>query len=141
MPRDGGDLELVPIPIAHLDAVWPLVLDDLENVASRSNGTVSVEGMAERFGDGRWQLVIVWGDGQVHATIGIEWHTAMTGKKLCSIRFATGRHASRWRHLLSVIEDIARMRGCEAVAMTARPGWAKWLTDYRRTHVLLEKAL
>jgi hypothetical protein len=112
----------------------------MESIVERSNGRYSVPGMLERFARGDWILWIVW-DGAVRAIVGTELYRDISGIKCCMIRFATGREAATWTHLLDEIETWARDEGCQRLDMIARKGWAKHLPDYKMSHVFLEKDL
>lgn len=112
----------------------------MEAICERSQGRYSVPGMLERFAKGEWILWIVW-DGSVRAIVGTELYRDVSGMKCCMIRFATGRQAATWTHLLREIEDWARGEGCQRLDMIARKGWARHLPDYKMTHVVLEKEL
>lgn len=131
---------LQAIPPQHLGEVFPLVRPLMESVAERSKGRWSVPGMLERIATGDWLLWIVW-DGSVRAIVGTELYLDVSGMKCCMIRFATGREASGWTHLLDEIEEFARAEGCGRIDMIARKGWAKHLPAYRMSHVFLEKDL
>ena len=147
-PSSSSAAEAAPtlyqIPVADLALVVPLVGELMERVAERSDGRYSVGGMLTRFAKGDWQLWIVWdggAQGSVRAVIGTELYHDISGLKCCTIRFATGRGAARWTHLLADIEAWARSEDCVKLDMIARKGWAKHLPDYALTHVFLEKDL
>ena len=131
---------LQAIPPAHIAEVLPMVLPLMEAICERSAERYSVPGMIDRFVKGEWILWIVW-DGSVRAIVGTELYRDVSGLKCCMIRFATGRQAATWTHLLAEIEDWARENGCRRLDMLARKGWAKHLPEYRMSHVFLEKDL
>ena len=112
----------------------------LESVVERSNGRYSVPGMLQRFATKDWILWIVW-DGSVRAVLATELYHDISGMLCCTIRFATGKGAAGWTHLLSEIEDWARANGCQRLDMLARKGWAKHLPEYTMSHIMLEKDL
>lgn len=139
-PSSAVEPELAAIPAEHIGEVFPLVRVLIEGVAERSDGRYSVPGMLELFARGTWLLWVVW-DGGVRAIVGTEIYHDVSGMRCCMIRFATGREAKGWTHLLAEIEDYARAQGCERLDMLARKGWAKHLPDYKITHVAMEKDL
>lgn len=57
------------------------------------------------------------------------------------IRVCTGKNPERWLHLLEHIERYAKGCACTKIAAFARPGWKKLLTNYRASHVYLERTL
>jgi hypothetical protein len=62
-------------------------------------------------------------------------------RKLLKIIGCTGRGYKDWSHLVSGIENFARLEGCSHIEAIARPGWHKILKDYRKTHIRLDKCL
>ncbi len=143
-PSSAAEHRVAPvlqaIPPQHLGEVFPLIASLMESISERSKGRYSVPGMLERIACNEWQLWIVW-DGSVRAIVGTELYRDVSGMKCCMIRFATGREAAGWTHLLSQIEAWARDEGCARMDMIARKGWAKHLPEYRMSHVFLEKDL
>ena len=135
-----ADIALQAIPPRNLGDVFPMVSPLLESIAERSNGRYSVPGMLDRFARGDWILWVVW-DGSVKAVVATELYHDVSGMLCCMIRFATGREASKWAHLIDEIEEWARANGCKRLDMLARKGWAKHLPDYKMSHVFLEKDL
>lgn len=57
------------------------------------------------------------------------------------ILVCAGENRAFWLPYLADVENWFRAQGCVRVEAMARPGWARDLADYRKTHVMLEKAL
>lgn len=90
------------------------------------------------------QEVVVWAivrDQDVRGVVGTEIVESPSGLRSLIIRFCVGKKLNEWVHLLDEIEAFARASGCQRIETWARKGWAKHLSDYRMTHVLLEKDL
>jgi hypothetical protein len=62
-------------------------------------------------------------------------------RKACVVVACGGDDMRRWIGLLDSIEAYARAAGCEAVRMMGREGWQRMLPSYRRTGIVLERAL
>ena len=133
-------MQLIIIPREHLQTVIPMVLDKLQAVADRSHGNLTVEGIVQCFIDGRWNLWVVW-DGKPHAVVATELYMNTGGLHVCDIAICSGDNSHLWMHLLSEIEEFAEMNGCVKVRLKGRKGWGKKLSDYKLTHVILEKAM
>ena len=124
----------------QIEAAWPMIEDQIKEVCARTGGRWTLDGVAMRFLERKWQLWIVW-DGRLRAVLATELHLEMSGQKTCDVRFCTGGHSLEWVHLIEHLELWAQAEGCTRLAMIARKGWAKRLPDYHMTHVHLEKAL
>ena len=127
-------------PAAAEPQLQAMVAAHIDSVVMRSRGRYSRKGVVERLLSGDWQLWLVW-DGSVKGTLATELYFDVSGDKACTIRFCTGADAKDWVRLIDHIESWARAEGCKRMAMQARKGWAKHLTDYKLTHVVLEKPL
>lgn len=125
------------VPVPFLNVVWPQVSQWIaERVVERSNGELSLAGIAERLLTGEWQLWVVV-DGTYRAVLATE----LTKEGIARINFATGRGAEDWKHLIDEIKEWARQQGCHHLKMLARKGWAKHLPEFKISHVMLEMDL
>jgi len=61
--------------------------------------------------------------------------------KVCTIVACGGLGIVRGISAIHDIENYAREMGCKSVRIMGRKGWAKVLTDYRTTKIVLEKEL
>ena len=87
------------------------------------------------------QLWLAWERGvgaEAVAVTGISEHALM---RVAVIYICIGRQREYWIEFLAKLEDWARAEGCRRIEAWARPGWEKVLKGYRKTHVMLEKAL
>ena len=86
-----------------------------------------------------WAVVI---DRQIKAVIGTHLRDYPTGVRTCCIDFAGGAGFRRWvEPVLETIEEYARFNECQRVETFARKGWAKYMQEYKLTHVHMEKEL
>lgn len=128
------------IPAENIDSVLPLIADKLRSICERSRGLIDFQATVDAFRSGNLQLWIVW-DGSVMAVGATELQVMATGLKVCTIRFLTGENSLDWLHTLADLEAWAKHNGCHRVAGYMRKGWAKRLSDYKMSHVYLEKEL
>lgn len=140
MTKPRSKLVLQKVPIEHAQSVIPHVLDRLTAIVNRSGDRYSVAALAQLIVSGEFQLWVI-GDDAVKAVLLTELFFAPSGKKVASIRAATGDGAEGWLHLLPELEAWAKSEGCHCIEAVARKGWARRLTDYKMTHVILEKEL
>ncbi len=140
MTKPRSKLVLQKVPVEHAQAVIPHVLDRLTAIVNRSGDRYSVAALAHLIVSGEFQLWVI-GNDAVKAVLLTELFFAPSGKKVASIRAATGDGAESWLHLLPELEAWAKSEGCHCIEAVARKGWARRLTDYKMTHVILEKEL
>lgn len=60
---------------------------------------------------------------------------------VCEIWLTGGGDHREWLHFIERIEEAARGRGCVAIELTGRKGWARLLPQYRQKAVVLERKL
>lgn len=133
-------MALQKVELQHIAAVIPHVLDRLGAIVGRSGERYSIKSLIELIARGEFQLWVI-GDEHIRGVVLTELFFAPSGKKVASIRAATGDAAEGWLHLLPELEQWAKSEGCHVVEAIARKGWARRLTDYKLTHVVLEKEL
>lgn len=137
-------IRFLQIPPAMIGAIGPLILTRLESIVSRSSGRASIEDIVRRVLAEEWYLWVAMDDEtkEVLAILAAELKLAPTGMKIASVVAATGDDRKRWRDgFLECIEGWARDNGCGLVEIVARPGWERELQSYKKTHVVLERAL
>jgi hypothetical protein len=134
-------MRLLPVPPEHLDGVFRIMHREVGSIASRSNGRLSASDLLEmaRAGD-----LIVWAvaDPQINLVAIVLAEIRLYPRaKVCRLVGCAGRDRKSWLPLLSEIERWAASVGCTQMHAEARKGWAGELSDYRVTHILLEKDL
>lgn len=127
-------MNILPVPLVDVPAVWPVVLPFAEKIArvQPEDWPLSViKSMAE---DGRIKLWLI-GDGEgplaaVGATSIVEKNS---GGLICALRWVAGSGPRRWAHLLAHVEDWAKMQGCSAVRLDfgKHKAWTRLLPGYR----------
>lgn len=91
---------------------------------------------------GDWHLfVVVAPTGRIEAVLCVNIWREVSGIKVCSVRFVVGEQPHKWVHLIAELEDGARRAGCTKFEAWCRKGYAKYLPDYKLTHIQLEKDL
>jgi hypothetical protein len=91
-----------------------------------------LRGLCRKRPDGDGSRIVAAAVTELHQT---EW------RKVCVLVACGGAGAREWICLLDSIEAYARAAGCEAVRIMGREGWQRMLPSYRRTGIVLERAL
>lgn len=133
--------ELVRIPVENVPQVWPLISDLVEFGVKRANGRLTVDALKGWAEEGKYCLFVIWQDGAVKAVVMTEIYSTLSGRKIASVTFVSGKRRHEWIELIQALEGWARSEDADVLEAWARRGWQRDLPDYRMTHVLLEKEL
>jgi hypothetical protein len=136
---DNKHPALICIDPAHVLEVWPLarpfILAAMHRAAISDFADVESAVLA-----GTSLLWLAVEETNIHAAAITALHR-VNGDRLCTIVACGGRGRARWLALKSVLEDFARAEGCRAIRILGRRGWARLLSDYATTRILMEKEL
>ena len=124
----------------NVPSVMPIVEGMLDEALERG-AMYGVDDAYEEFRAGNWQLWVTWHERGVPDGLAVTTIKQHAKLRECVIMVATGTDMQLWVHHISEIERWARDFGCDRMKATARPGWERILTDYRKTHVILHKDL
>ena len=126
----------------QLGAAWPIIVPDVENIASRSRGRYLSDDIREMIASGDRLLWVALNesDGAYLGLAMAELHQ-YPRRKACRLVACTGRERARWLPLLSGIEAWAKSVGCDVMESFARKGWARELSTYKMSHCFLERDL
>jgi phage tail sheath gpL-like len=86
------------------------------------------------------QLWLVTEGVKIHAAVVTSIAVHSSGR-VCLIWLIGGNDAAAWIDGIETIERAAADAGCVAMEISGRPGWQKMLPEYRRTAIVLRKAL
>ncbi len=117
-----------------------LVARLLAKAVERSRGKQDGDDIAAAIETGRMQLWLLAAPGQI-AAIALTEISEYPRKKVCRVIACVGEGRERWQHHLAGIEDWAKEIGCDGMELVARKGWARVMSDYELTHVMLEKGI
>jgi len=137
-------IELVFIPVKHIESVWPLIDTFVKKgIEASFKDRYTVDALKKLVSEGTWHLWVAWeiDTKKPHAIMMTELYEELSGIKIGSIRFLSGINRKNWLGLLAELERQMYEVGVVKFEMWARKGWAKDLKDYKITHVLLEKDL
>jgi len=136
------DYRLVAIEPSQLGDVWSVIEPLMFEVVEHSAGRHTMQTLIDAVMSGEFQLWAVVDDDGLRVLSGTRIDTAPSGMRHLEILFVVGRHMKDWvRFLIGEFEEYARMEHCAGVEMYARKGLAKYLNDYKLTHICLEKDL
>lgn len=136
--------DLVGIPSANVDQVWPLIEDRIEEACLTSRGKEKAFDIRRSARYGEKQIWVVWdADAKDVLAMVVTELVVYPRKKVCHIQICVGDQRERWQHHISIIENWARENGCRGMSLVARPGWSRILKQYGydTTHHLVEKDL
>lgn len=101
-------------------------LEDLDDVMAEIDG-----GQAQA-----WAVT----DGDTIRAIVVTKTFASPGHRQCFIAHCAGEGVQEWIGYLGVIEEWARLQGCDSIELYGRPGWQR-LLGWDRPAIVLRKAL
>lgn len=136
-----AEYQLVAIEPEELREVWDLIESLVMKVIEGCNGRHTMQSLIEEVLSKDLALWGVVGNAGIKALVGTQVQVASSGLRSLTIRFTVGKHVADWIGLLDDLEDYARSVGCTRVETYARKGWAKYMPDYKLSHVLLERDL
>lgn len=136
-------MKLIQIPSQHIDDVWPLVRKRIVEASGRSNGRFDEASIQQELKVKRQQLWIVWDEEkqESRAVVVTQLLVYPTGMKVADVVIVIGEGRKDWKHLVTILEEWGRKEECGLMQLFARKGWARDMTDYKLSHVLLEKKL
>lgn len=134
-------MRLLPVPIEHLDTAFQILHREVESIAVRSNGRMLVADILDLARNGELVVWVVADERATLVAIVLAEIRVYPRRKICRLVGCAGRSRKSWLHLLSEIERWAASVGCTQMQAEARKGWAGELSDYRVTHLTLEKEL
>ena len=131
--------EIVCVDPVRVRAIWPAVKHLIRRAVLRTNLSHTADIERETLeGDGLLWLALDGGHIKAAATTVL---AATDTDTSCILTACGGDDMPAWLPLLGRIEAYARAEGCARLRIYGRKGWARVLSDYRNTHVILEKEL
>ncbi len=134
------EVNLWGVQASEVQDMWALVQDMIGEALERG-GSHTLEEVLDDITSGRGQLWAAWSHEEGILGCMITFVVPHPLKTVCRIWMCVGRERKRWVHHLATIEAWAKEAGCTSVIAVVRPGWEKVLTDYRKTHVTLERTI
>lgn len=121
----------------EIESVWPEVRPFIASACERMSGRMDEEDVKRFLLSGDMQL---WVNRKEEITaVCVTEVINYPKKKACRIFIGTGKNRRDWQNYRWVIEEWARSQGCDGMESFARKGWARIFTDYKSTHIILEK--
>jgi hypothetical protein len=125
-----------PKQVGHF---WPHV-EPLLRPAIEDVGLNNFEDIEESILIGCGLVWIAW-DGEKIAAAASTTMQRIGSDLICVLTACGGNNMPEWLPLLGKIEEYAKAEGCTALRIFGREGWQRVLDGYKRTAVVLEKAL
>lgn len=127
----------------ELPALWPQISSYMESIAGRS-GRGTVKDLIDSIIAEECRLfgAVNYDNGEIKGVMLVRV-IQYPLKRILELIACSGEDSALWVNLIDQVEDWGRENGCDAVEPICRPGWEKFLATrgYKKTHVILEKAL
>lgn len=140
VPRDLPHAKLICVPPHLMGDLLPIALPMID----RAYVEVGLNLPEWLVGDLEKGHALLWlavdGEGLIMGTL----VTALVKRPVglvCRMMACSGERLQIWREFHLEIERYAKGEGCVKVELEGRPGWARALSGYQRTRVVLEKDL
>lgn len=132
-------IELACVPPNRVSDIWPLVAPLLKSAIDRTG----LSEWHEIEADILYGNSLLWLCMEDHKILcaGVTTLEKVHNKLACVIVACGGTGLPQWVHLLEKIEIYAKAENCHCVRIFGRTGWARVLTDYKTTNIVLEKRL
>jgi len=130
--------ELICIDPKQVGYFWPHV-EPLLRPAIEDVGLSDFRDIAAEILNGQALVWIAW-SGKIDAAASTCLQN-VGDNKICILTACGGSGMDDWLPLLDRIHDYAKAEGCAAMRIFGREGWLRILDGYRKTAVVLEKAL
>jgi len=122
---------------------WPHVERLISGACDRSNGRFRPQDILNGLLERDYQLWVAFSESEnsIKAVGVTEVVCYRSGLKLLVILMLTGQDREQWTGHMPAIQQWGREQGCTRMLVWARPGWEREMTDFKRTHIVLEAAL
>lgn len=140
----GEGMRLVPLPSEALDEWWPVVLPYAQKMTEVFPTDWPISAIRNDAAAGKLLLWLIWDHEtkQAFGVVGVQVLRKGNGDLIAEIAMIGAEDHRRWLHLLPDLEADAKARGCVAIKVRGREGWARLLPEYRmRREIVLSKEL
>jgi hypothetical protein len=128
------------VPPNEAEEVWPEVRKYIIAALKASDWGHAPFQVLELIKANMLVLAVIEDAGQYIAAATIQITDYKTFKR-CRVQLCGGENMDLWIEHIRTIEDYARSVGCDAARIIGRKGWARVLTDWTETGVVLDKRL
>lgn len=125
-----------------LASAWPILAPMLARVVERGHGEYTLRDVAVRVASEAWQLWTVVDSEQPVAAVVTEL-VQYPAKKIARVIMLGGQDFTRWKHLISTLEDWALYHDCVELEAWCRPGMARKVEGigFAPQHIMMVKSL
>lgn len=119
------------IPTDRLDEFWPFIVEFMEGAAKYTYGRYAAEDIYELIAGGDHELWVTYenDDTIIGATVTAVYNYPKT--RTLAMIFCGGIRFAEWKDIIiPMLQEYARMNGCDRLESNARKGWAKVLKSY-----------
>lgn len=123
-----------------IGGLWPRVRPFVDRALSHAGGRYAPDDVLAALLRAQMQLWTAISENGIEAVLVTEI-IDYPRRRRCNLFLSAGNALEACLEHLPAIEAWARAQGCDAIEASGRPGWERVLPGFRRTHVMLEKAL
>lgn len=117
-----------------------IFLPYIESFVESAKGRYDIEDVFSNVKNGHWILWVVHEEGDVKAVL-LTQTIQYPKLKEFQIIMCVGDKHKEWYHLISKIEEYAKLIGCTKLTALTRPGWEKIMLEYKKSHIYQERDL
>ena len=132
-------------PIAVPPNAWwihELVRPLLERAVILDRGKSTVDDVLDKI---RKEEDVLWVVCNVHhdilACVVTSLDVYPTKKKVCTVRWAAGKHVHQWKDLMHFLIEYAENEQCQSIEIHGRPGWGRLFPQFIELYRVFEKEL
>lgn len=121
----SSSVEICPIPIDKVAAMWHVAQPMLEKALKHSDGELTDTHIYNTLMNGERALWIVFKNDKPIASITTRIDKHKSGLKVCVIDFAGGESFKEWDTFTDYIEPYYASMGCTKMEIAGRAGWLR----------------
>lgn len=131
-------MNIMAVDCDKIDGIWPLIVPNIRRVlkVQAKHGAVtpnllSIEGVREHIREGKGQLLVIYEDDKVIASVMIEILNTEVGRSL-HVTTGAGTRVREWhKMLLQTVLNMAEKYDCNDIrAYLVRPGWIRFMKPF-----------
>lgn len=123
----------------EIESIWHELEPLIRKVLKKHEEDYTIESIRDSLVKKEVQLWTSY-NGQLEAFI-LTHIVIYPNHKICEIFMCGGANLHNWLRFMSNIEDWAREMGCKYVRFQGRVGWERKLPNFKKTKIVMQRAL
>ncbi len=124
-----------------LPKLWPQLEPMIKEACAWSAGQFNVIGIVNGILSGEYRLAAFFDRNTITGMMVMTVSEFPTGKRILDIMLASGSALKEWLHHQTQLDDYAKSFGCSTIRMIGREGLQRFLTEWKRTAIVLEREI